>query len=786
MVQRLDMTWRDWTVLSSITSVTLGVRLWRISLPDGVVLGEDVVGKAVNAYLRDEFMIDAHPPLGKLLLASVSALFKHNGSFAFDNTGDLYPGWVSFVSMRTINALMAALCSPIAYVTLKASGHGAFAAIFAATLVTFDNALTANNRLVALDAPLMFFTAAAIMSWGLFAKQRSFTGSWWGWLLLTGVAMSGAISVKLIGLVSAIMIGILSLGNLWSLTREDTVGGRLWVKYCIARFVCLIVLPLFIYLGVFQIHFSYQTQLPDYERSVRAGNDFYKLQQPFRHSFKSKSNRSTSVGTIWRDVVYGSVIQLKSEYSHGVYLCSFYITGGSRQQQVSGYEYPDLNTQWIVIRAVQEDKGEVDDEIPARLQYLKNGDFLRLRHVPTRRCLHSHNVRTFRDLKNENFNEVSAYGRLDMNGDSNDWWEVEAIETRNLFGDPTIVDKEELPIRALETTFRLKHVSLGCCLFFDDTNLPGPWGKGRKEVICRHTASVTPKSIWRIVSNEHDHLPFNTPLASYPKPTFLQKVFEMHWLMWSHKGQFRDVYHPSASKPWRWPLALSMIPAWAGHGSQVVIAPNPVVWWIGALGLVAFLGAKILFRLREKRGYFESGRIREFKHFHLGEAGTYFIGWALHYLPFFWVDRTLFIHHYFPALYCSTLVASATFSGLVGFLPRKMRLSIALSLVVLVIAVFSQLTPLTYGGHLANEQCESLSRWMNKIQGYHGHHLDCSLTPREVDRPVPHMLQKTLTRKNKALRTLRQHQTSRCYTINPFGAASTIAQRFTPRSNVCG
>jgi dolichyl-phosphate-mannose-protein mannosyltransferase len=78
-------------------------------------------------------------------------------------------------------------------------------------------------------------------------------------------------------------------------------------------------------------------------------------------------------------MVYGSVVQLKSEFGHGVYLHSFYkARGGSRQQQVSGYGYPDLNTQWIVIRAVQGDESEVDEEIPARLQYLKNGDFLQL------------------------------------------------------------------------------------------------------------------------------------------------------------------------------------------------------------------------------------------------------------------------------------------------------------------------------------------------------------------------------------------------------------------------
>lgn len=51
-------------------------------------LDEAHVGKTVNAYLKDEFMFDAHPPLGKLILTGVASLSKYNGSFAFDEIGE--------------------------------------------------------------------------------------------------------------------------------------------------------------------------------------------------------------------------------------------------------------------------------------------------------------------------------------------------------------------------------------------------------------------------------------------------------------------------------------------------------------------------------------------------------------------------------------------------------------------------------------------------------------------------------------------------------------------------
>ncbi|KAG0289159.1 hypothetical protein BGZ97_006561, partial [Linnemannia gamsii] len=171
--EAFDLNAQDWVAFTALTVATLGARLWRISWPDEVILDETNMGHLVNGYAKGEFVLDAHPPLGKMILAGISSLSDYNGSFDFEDIGDQYPGWVPYASMRATMALMGALCAPMAYLTLKASGHGAPAAILATTLVAFDNALTANNRVMALDAPLMFFTAATVMSWNMFIKQSA-------------------------------------------------------------------------------------------------------------------------------------------------------------------------------------------------------------------------------------------------------------------------------------------------------------------------------------------------------------------------------------------------------------------------------------------------------------------------------------------------------------------------------------------------------------------------------------------------------------------------------------
>ncbi|KAF9959528.1 hypothetical protein BGZ72_009473 [Mortierella alpina] len=737
---------RDWAMVSVITAVTLGVRLWGISWPDEAAMDEAAVGKIVNAYLKGEFAFDAQPPLGKLILAAVASVAGYNGSYTFDQADDPYPWSVPYGSMRATMASMGALCSPMAYMTLKATGHSTLAAMLAATLVAFDNALTANNRRILLDAPLMFFTAATFMSWTLFAKgsSRPFALGWWAWLLATGVFMAGAVSVKLTGILTAAFVALFMLQDLWGLARKDSITADIWSKHCAARIGALLVLPLVLYLVIFRIHFSYQTREPDYLHSAQAEIDLRLLSPPFRHALVSRYPKEQEEA--WRDVVYGSVVQLQSESQSQSYLHSFYKLnpGGSHQQQVGGYEYPDLNTHWIVILA-DIDKDE-PEEIPSRLQYLKNGDYIRLRHVSTRRCLHAHDVRTYTSPQGKNLHEVSAYGGAGFDGDANDWWQVEEVDTDRM---RETVDRDEgEPIKALETAFRLRHSSLGCYLYVSETTLPEPWGQGRREIVCRSDAGVTPKSIWRFTMNEHDYLPADALLAASPTPSFWQKFKYMHRLMWfpanrMESGVAPKVFDRLATRPQQWLLARSIVPVWAGYMRQVVVIANPVVWWVSTLGLLSFIAIKVTFVLRTKRGYLETGLLKKFKTEKLGNASTFFTAWAIHYVPFFCVDQTLYLHHYFPSLYCAILLASSLFSGLMDFIPRQVRFLCLFSLVILCTSSFTQLAPLTYGSLMTREHCESVSKWFSL--------LDCSISPELDTQHLPLLTLKKQRRKEKEL-----------------------------------
>ncbi|KAF9907773.1 hypothetical protein EC991_010643 [Linnemannia zychae] len=764
-LESLSLRGRDWVILSALTAATIYVRLWRMDAsPAEVVLDEAHVGKYVNGYLKKEFTYDIHPPLGKLLFAGISKQAgQYDGSFGFDEVGDAYGDKVPYMVMRTAMAIMGALCAPMAYVTLRNKGQSAPTAILATLLIALDNALVANNRFISLEAPLMFFTALSFMSWTMFAKQsqRPFGFQWWLWLLMTGLAASGAMATKLSGALTVLTMGLIATWDLWGLITTESVSTSQWVKHGMSRLTALAVLPVVIYTSIYYLHFQLQIYQPRYVTSVHGDYDLTLLSPLYRHSLHSQY-KEDQLDPVWSDIVYGSVVQLQSETQPPMYVHSVYKhwPKGSKQLQVAAYEYPDLSNHWIVIRAnLTENSDEVNDagetkkdvgEIPVRLQHVHHGDWIRLRHVAHRHCMHSHDVRTMGRNSNTRHCEVSAYGSTwgDFDGDQGDWWRVEAVNIDEMV---TVSKKVKgLRIKALETAIRLRHYTQGCYLHLTgdvlDPTVPG--GEGRVELSCLKDAAVLPSSIWRFSMNDHDYLPAETELAAYPKLSFWKKFKETHKLIRTKPRAF-DMNAPKddrteSSDPLSWlllPTGSPTLLAWRskvtefetgenGHVRQISLVPNPVSWVIRTAGLVLFFGFQLISALRYQRGYFDGQDLMDFKSYQLSNAGLFFTGWALHYLPLFALKNSpsvrLNYRDYFPALYFGVLMSCTILSGVMKLsaMPRLTRAGMWLALSAIAISAFIQLSPLTYGTLMSPQQCTSLASKINPAKipdpGYAG------------------------------------------------------------------
>ncbi|KAJ3213501.1 hypothetical protein HDU67_002835, partial [Dinochytrium kinnereticum] len=101
------------TIIIALTIIAAIVRLYKISKPSEVVFDEVHFGGFGSKYIRGEFFMDVHPPLGKLLVAASGVIAGYNGSFSFKEIGlDYIEAHVPYVTMRMLPGLFGVLLVP--------------------------------------------------------------------------------------------------------------------------------------------------------------------------------------------------------------------------------------------------------------------------------------------------------------------------------------------------------------------------------------------------------------------------------------------------------------------------------------------------------------------------------------------------------------------------------------------------------------------------------------------------------------------------------------------------
>lgn len=99
-------------------------------------------------------------------------------------------------------------------------------------------------------------------------------------------------------------------------------------------------------------------------------------------------------------------------------------------------------------------------------------------------------------------------------------------------------------------------------------------------------------------------------------------------------------------------------------------------------------------------------------------GGWFLIGaWLLHYIPFFGMHRSLYLHHYLPA-YMFSAMATGLFVDYLGRRWRGWRLLLglypALGLLSLaVIGTFSYFSPITFGTEIATDTLNAQRKWIS-------------------------------------------------------------------------
>lgn len=647
--------------------------------------------------------MDVHPPLAKMLIALFGWLAGFNGDFDFKDIGKDYlePG-VPYVAMRMFPAICGILLVPTMFLTLKAVGCRTATAALGSSLIIFENGLLTQARLILLDSPLVIATAFTALAFTSFTNQheqgpsKAFSAAWWFWLVMTGLGLGVTVSIKWVGLFTIAWVGSLTLIQLWVLLGDTkTVTMRIFAKHFMARTFCLIIIPVTFYMAMFAIHFMCLTNPGE-------GDGF--MSSEFQATLNNKGMQDVPV-----DVAFGSRLSIRHVNTQGGYLHShplMYPTG-SQQQQITLYPHKDENNVWLMENQTQplDSKGEAIngtaawDNLP-EMAYIKDGDVIRMYHLQTHRRLHSHDVRP-PVSEAEWQNEVSAYGYEGFAGDANDLFRVEIVKKQS----SGALAKERL--RTIQTKFRLVHVMTGCVLFSHKVKLPD-WASEQQEVTCAKGGTL-PNSVWYVEYNEHPQLGADAEKVNYEQPGFFGKFWELQSVMWKTNAGLVES-HAWDSRPSSWPILRRGINFWGKDHRQIYLVGNPVVWYTSTLAVVIYVLFKGIAVLRWQRscGDYTNTIFKRFDY----EIGTAVLGWAFHYFPFYLMQRQLFLHHYFPALYFAVMAFCQIYDFATARLPVPgvrenpiINKAGAVAMLALSAVVFALLSPLAYGNAWTKNEC---------------------------------------------------------------------------------
>lgn len=165
---------------------------------------------------------------------------------------------------------------------------------------------------------------------------------------------------------------------------------------------------------------------------------------------------------------------------------------------------------------------------------------------------------------------------------------------------------------------------------------------------------------------------------------------------------------------------------WVKDNRQIYLIGNPWVWFLSTAAVMAYVAVRGLLILRAKRGFrdFENSKWTHLYTFAMklifwsaklvkydNLCGFLFMGWSLHYLPFYIMGRQLFLHHYLPALYFAILLSCVVFDFVTSPLRPRLRLQIAAVLIIIAIWNFQHFSPLTYGSPWTKTKCKN-AQWM--------------------------------------------------------------------------
>ncbi|XP_061393560.1 protein O-mannosyltransferase 1 [Musca vetustissima] len=674
-------------------ALAFATRFYRLTYPRNVVFDELHYAKSVAHYMRNQFFFDTHPPLGKQLIAAVADSIGYDGNFTATNIGSSYQATFPLFWMRFLPALCGSLLPSAVYNLIKETGISRWASVLGGLMVLFDNSMLIQSRLILMESMLLLFCTLGLYFLMRFQKTKVMYIGW----ILNGLAsatfLTFAFSVKYVGFFTYCLAIYLIVKYLWDLLYDATKTNTYIILQTVGNIIIFTIVPIAVYLLIFYMHLTtlYKAGPHDailtsaFQASLEGGLASITQNQPLKVAHGSQITlRHTHGALCW---LHSHALVYPVRYPDG--------RGSSHQQQVTCYPFKDVNNWWIV------KKPKYDDIVVGeKPQYIRHGDIIQLVHGITSRALNSHDVAA---PITPTCQEVSCYIDYGIDMKPELLWKVD-ITNRH---------KEGSIWKTIKSEVRLIHVSTGAALKYTNKVLPD-WAYSQQEVAADRDTNGK-DVIWNVEEHRYtrdsDRAERERKLMTAEmipmeptKLSFINKFLELQYKMLVHDTQVGN--HMYSSDPLDWPLLSKGIAYWVSDKSnaQIHLLGNILIWYTCTLGIIVYFGLFIFYLLRRQRLCYD---IDENEWNRLLTVGhIYFIGYLIHYIPYFTMDTTLFLHNYMPAfLYKVQLLCFVVdhieyllrrFYGSSKWIVNSYRLAV-LTWFVAVISVYIRFLPISYG-----------------------------------------------------------------------------------------
>ncbi|CAO2597970.1 Protein O-mannosyl-transferase 1 [Lemmus lemmus] len=704
--------------LVALTGLGLLTRLWQLSYPRAVVFDEVYYGQYISFYMKRIFFLDdSGPPFGHMLLALGGYLGGFDGNFLWNRIGAEYSSNVPVWSLRLLPALAGALSVPMAYQIVLELHFSHCAAMGAALLMLIENALLTQSRLMLLESLLIFFNLLAVLSYLKFFNSQThspFSLRWWLWLMLTGVSCSCSVGIKYMGMFTYLLVLSIAAVHAWNLIGDQTLSNVGACMQCLemlhrqetfpllpwqicvfghllARVVALLVIPVFLYLLFFYVHLMLL---------YRSGPHDQIMSSAFQASLEGGLARITQGQPL--EVAFGSQVTLRSVFgkplpcwlhSHKNTYPMIYENGrgSSHQQQVTCYPFKDINNWWIV-----KDPGRHQLVVNNPPRPVRHGDIVQLVHGMTTRLLNTHDVAAPLSPHSQ---EVSCYIDYNISMPAQNLWKLDIVNR----------ESSRDTWKTILSEVRFVHVNTSAVLKLSGAHLPD-WGFRQLEVVGEKSRGHHESMVWNVEEHRYGqsqeqeerelelHSPTQVDISR--NLSFMARFSELQWKMLTLKNE--DSEHKYSSTPLEWVTLDTNIAYWLHPrtSAQIHLLGNIVIWASASLATVAYILLFLWYLLRRRRSIWDLPK-DAWSHWVL--AGALCTGgWAFNYLPFFLMERMLFLYHYLPALTFQILLLPIVLQHVSDHLCRsQLQRNVFSALVVAWYSsachVSNMLRPLTYG-----------------------------------------------------------------------------------------